>query len=182
MSLARKQRGFYLKIGMPRAKKVLAVLALLAGACQSARSENAASAPGLLATYSGRVRRIQLIVPSPDFYLDPGESVHPSIGTEFDAEWSGLISIRESAKLPAAYSLSHYYYLYHAIYGLPKTGVTPAAVTGVSISSDGLRVRLTLDKLVPGRVYELHPARIRSAGGDPLVTKIAAYTLNRLKK
>ncbi len=87
----------------------------------------------------------------------------------------------ETAKAPGAYSISHYYYLYHAKYGSPKTDVTPVKVTAVSVSSDGLHASLTLEKLVPGRVYELHPGRIKAADGDPLATKIAAYTLNRLK-
>ena len=86
----------------------------------------------------------------------------------------------ETAKAPAAYSFSHYYYLYHSQYGSPKTDVTPVKVSGVSISEDRLRVSLALEKLVRGRVYELRPARIRAADGSPLVTRIAAYTLNRL--
>ena len=87
----------------------------------------------------------------------------------------------QTASSPSAYSLSHYYYLYHAIYGSPKTDVTPVNVTGVSISPDRRRVSLTLEKLAPGRIYELHPGRIKSADGAPLVTRLAAYTLNRLK-
>jgi hypothetical protein len=86
-----------------------------------------------------------------------------------------------SAGKPSAYSISHYYYLYHSQYGSPKTDVTPVKVTAVRVSEDGLHVRLDLEKLVPGRVYELHPNGIRGAGGEPLQTRLAAYTLNRLK-
>ncbi len=82
----------------------------------------------------------------------------------------------------AAYSFTHYYYLYHSQYGSPKTDVTPVRVTGAAVSADRLRVALTLEKLIPGRVYELRPGRIRSAAGEPLATRIAAYTLNRLKE
>lgn len=85
-----------------------------------------------------------------------------------------------SAASPEAYSFTHYYYMYHAQYGSPKTDVTPAAVTAVEVSPDRRRVRLTLDKLVPGRVYELRPGRIRAQDGEPLSTRLAAYTLNRL--
>lgn len=88
----------------------------------------------------------------------------------------------ETAKSPAVYSMIHYYYLYHAVYGSPKTDITPAKVTSVSISPDGRRVNLTLEKLVPRRVYELRPGRIKSADGEPLATRLAAYTLNRLKE
>ncbi len=82
---------------------------------------------------------------------------------------------------PGAYSFIHYYYMYHAVYGSPKTDVTPVRVTGASVSEDRLRVTLTLEKLVAGRVYELRPGRIRGADGGQLATRLAAYTLNRLK-
>ena len=89
---------------------------------------------------------------------------------------------RETARQASAYSMTNYYYLYHARYGSPKTEVTPAKVTGVTLSEDGLRATLELEKLEPGRVYELRPSGLRSAGGEPLVTRLAAYTLNRLKE
>ena len=88
---------------------------------------------------------------------------------------------RASAGEPSAYSFTHYYYKYHAQYGSPKTDVTPATVTGVAVSDDGLRVALTLDGLVAGRVYELRPNGIQGIDGEPLATRVAAYTLNRLK-
>ncbi len=86
-----------------------------------------------------------------------------------------------AASEPSAYSFTHYYYKYHSQYGSPKTEVTPVTVTGVEISDDGLGVSLTLDKLVPGRVYELRPNGIQGADGEPLATRVAAYTLNRLR-
>ena len=89
---------------------------------------------------------------------------------------------RETAADTSAYSMTHYYYLYHRTYGSPKTDVTPVNVTGISISDDGLRVELTVDGLVPRRVYELRPKGIRAADGEPLATTIAAYTLNRLRR
>ena len=82
------------------------------------------------------------------------------------------------------YSVFHYYYRYHGEYGSPKTDVTPVRIEEVSISRDGRRVSLRLlDPLVPGRVYELRPGRrIRSQDGEPLVTRLAAYTVNRLRE
>jgi len=85
-----------------------------------------------------------------------------------------------TASDPGAWSFTHYYYLYHAAYGSPKTGVTPVKVTGVAVSPDRMRATLTLEKLVPGRVYELRPGRVRAADGSALITRLAAYTLNRL--
>ena len=88
----------------------------------------------------------------------------------------------ETLRDPAAFSLTHYYYLYHAKYGSPKTDVTPVKVTSVEVSEDGRRALLELDSLMSNRVYELRPTGIRSAEGQPLTTRLAAYTLNRLKR
>lgn len=82
---------------------------------------------------------------------------------------------------PSAYSMTHYYYLYHSTYGSPKTDITPVKVEKVELSDDGLRATLTLDRLVPGRAYDLRPAGIKAADGEPLATTMAVYTLNRLK-
>jgi glucose/arabinose dehydrogenase len=81
---------------------------------------------------------------------------------------------------PAAYSFTHYYYLYHAQYGSPKTDITPVKVRRVVVSEDGLHATIELENLVPGRIYELLPSGIKGADGEPLATRIAAYTLNRL--
>jgi hypothetical protein len=80
-----------------------------------------------------------------------------------------------------AYSINRYYYLYHGQYGSPKTEETPVKVTNVTVSADNRRVSPTVDQLIPGRIYELRPGRITSADGTPLITRLAAYTLNKLK-
>ena len=50
-------------------------------------------APGLLATYSDASHSVHLVVPVPNFYLGPDESLHPSLAPAFQAEWAGSISI-----------------------------------------------------------------------------------------
>jgi glucose/arabinose dehydrogenase len=101
--------------------------------------------------------------------------------TGFDLTFTKPVD-RPSASSPGAYSLTHYYYLYHGQYGSPKTDVTPVKLKSVSVSEDGYRVALEVESLIPGRIYELRPARIRGADGSPLITRLAAYTLNRLKE
>ncbi len=98
--------------------------------------------------------------------------------TGFELAFTKPVDRRAGAD-PANWSFSHYYYLYHSQYGSPKTDVTPAPVTSATVSADGRRVSLALEGLVEGRVYELRPGRIRSAEGEPLATRIAAYTLNK---
>ena len=87
---------------------------------------------------------------------------------------------RESALDPDNYSLVRYRYLYHASYGSPKTDLSPVAVSSVELSADGLRASLVVDPLEEGWLYDLRPGTIRGRDGDSLVTRIAAYTLNRL--
>ena len=87
----------------------------------------------------------------------------------------------ETASQPSAYSMTHYYYLYHDQYGSPKTDITPARVKSVGLSEDRMRATLELEQLIPGRVYELRPTGILGADGESLVTRLAAYTLNKLK-
>ncbi len=100
--------------------------------------------------------------------------------TGFDLTFTKPVDPLGASK-PSAYSFTHYYYKYHSQYGSPKTDVTPVRVTGVEVSGDGLGVSLTLEKLVPGRVYELRPDGIQGVDGESLATRVAAYTLNRLK-
>jgi len=88
----------------------------------------------------------------------------------------------ETAQQTSAYSITHYYYLYHATYGSPKTDITAAKVSNVALSDDGLRATLEIENLEAGRVYELRPSGLRSADGEPLATRLAAYTLNQLKE
>ena len=87
----------------------------------------------------------------------------------------------KTAASPDVYSINRYYYLYHSQYGSPKTEETPVKVTAVTVSPDRMRVALTVDKLIAGRIYELRPGHIVSADGAQLITRLAAYTLNRLK-
>ncbi len=100
----------------------------------------------------------------------------------FDLVFTKAVDPRTAAD-SSDYSMIHYYYRYHADYGSPKTDVTLVSIKKVSVSRDGYRVSLHVNSLVAGRVYELRPGKgIRSKDGDPLVTRLAAYTLNHLRR
>jgi glucose/arabinose dehydrogenase len=86
-----------------------------------------------------------------------------------------------TARDPAAWSFSRYHYLYHSQYGSPKTDVESVKVTAVDVAEGGMRVTLHVDPLTPGRVYELRPTGIKAADGEPLATRLAAYTVNQIK-
>ena len=49
--------------------------------------------PGLLGDYRDAHRSIQLVVSSPNFFLEAAESPHPSLAPEFKARWTGAILI-----------------------------------------------------------------------------------------
>ena len=86
----------------------------------------------------------------------------------------------DTASDSANYSLTRYYYRYHAAYGSPKTDVTPVRVVAATVSEDGLRVALEVSDLREGWLYDLRPESIRSRDGEPLAAMMAAYTLNLL--
>ena len=49
--------------------------------------------PGLIGRYSGSGRTVEMVVASPNFYLDARQSLHPSLSPQFEAEWSGWLSV-----------------------------------------------------------------------------------------
>lgn len=86
-----------------------------------------------------------------------------------------------TAENPAAYSLQHYHYLYHATYGSPQVDNTPVTVKAVRISADRRRVALDLPEIVPGRIYELNIRGLKAEDGTELLHPAAYYTANRIR-
>ncbi len=86
----------------------------------------------------------------------------------------------ESASDAERYSMTRYYYRYHATYGSPKTEITPVRVQSATVSDDGMWVALAIEDLREGWLYDLRPSGISSADGVVLSTGMVAYTLNRL--
>ena len=74
--------------------------------------------------------------------------------------------------------MSTYTYIYHKSYGSPEVDGTTPGLKVSRVSADGLRVRLSVDKLEVGHVHELHLDGIRSQACRPLVHAEAYYTLN----
>ena len=58
----------------------------------------APSGHGLVGTYTDGQRTVVVRVDTPNFYLEPGESLHPALEPAFDAEWTGFISILEGGR------------------------------------------------------------------------------------
>jgi hypothetical protein len=79
-----------------------------------------------------------------------------------------------------SYVVSAFTHPYHAGYGGPEIEQHKSAVKQVRLSDDGLSARLTVDKLVPGFVYELDLASLRSRDNEELLHRNAFYTVNEI--
>ena len=96
---------------------------------------------------------------------------------------------RESAVDSENYFVSQYTYEYHQAYGSPEidhdgnvNSATEIAVRRVSVSEDGLRVRLVLDGWKPGFVTAIQLLDVESGDGDFLWHETFYYTLNQIPK
>ncbi len=53
--------------------------------------------PGLVLTARDTRHQVRLITPTPNFYLDPAESPHPSLAASFESEWAGFLLVLRTA-------------------------------------------------------------------------------------
>jgi glucose/arabinose dehydrogenase len=85
-----------------------------------------------------------------------------------------------TANNPGSYSMRAFTYIYRAEYGSPEVDDLLPKITKIGLSSDRKRVRLTVDRMTKGHIHELHLDGIKSAAGEPLLHKVAYYTLNEI--
>ncbi len=81
---------------------------------------------------------------------------------------------------PSSYAISAFTHPYHAGYGGPEIDKHQPEVKSVTLAEDGLSVKLVLEKLDPGFVYELDLVRLRSRDQDELLHRNAFYTVNEV--
>jgi hypothetical protein len=79
-----------------------------------------------------------------------------------------------------SYAISAFTHPYQGAYGGPEIEQHLPGVKAVSLADDGLSVRLTLDKLRQGFVYELDLTRLRSRDKEALLHHHAFYTVNEI--
>ena len=85
-----------------------------------------------------------------------------------------------SAENPASYEITSFTYKYHSVYGSPVIEQKDHRVRAVKVADDGRRVRLVVDSLRQGYVYEIKMPGIRSNEGGALLHDTGYYTLNRI--
>jgi cytochrome c551/c552 len=88
---------------------------------------------------------------------------------------------RDSALDLNSYSGRSYTYKYFSVYGSPPIYIEDLDIRGVSVSEDGLRARLLVDKLRQFYIHEIHVPGIRSQEQQlPVLHPAAYYTLNNI--
>ncbi|MDX2286972.1 MAG: plastocyanin/azurin family copper-binding protein [Bacteroidia bacterium] len=79
------------------------------------------------------------------------------------------------------YSIRSFIYKYHPVYGSPIIHEQNCPVRGVSLSEDGLRLRVAVDSLRARYIHEIRLDSVRSYDGQlPLLHPAAYYTLNSI--
>lgn len=86
----------------------------------------------------------------------------------------------DAGSATASWGFESYTYMHHEGYGSDETDRAEPIVRAAEVSSDRMRVRLTVEGLREGYVHELHADGIRDEHGAPLLHSHAYYTLNRL--
>ena len=79
---------------------------------------------------------------------------------------------------PNSYDLSTFTYIYQSSYGSPEVDKTEPTIKNITVSPDGLKVKLTIDGLVVGSIHELHMEGVKNAADQkPLLHTVVYYTL-----
>lgn len=87
---------------------------------------------------------------------------------------------RESALDPASYQVTSFTYRYHHVYGSPVVDQRKHAVTGVDVSDDGGSVRIGVEDLREGFIYEIKMPGLRTSNGRELLHDTGYFTLNKI--
>ena len=85
-----------------------------------------------------------------------------------------------SAVNAGSYEVTSFTYHYHSTYGSPVIDRMKHTVQAVELTEDGGGVRIAVDSLRDGYIYELTLSGVRSQDGEPLLHDTGYYTLNRI--
>ena len=85
-----------------------------------------------------------------------------------------------SGNLPVSYGITTFTHPYHGGYGGPEIEQTTPNVTSARVANDGLSVKIVLDKLERGYVYNFDLLPLRSKDQEELLHRNAYYTVNEI--
>ena len=97
----------------------------------------------------------------------------------FQIDFTGPVD-RQAAALAANYSISAYTRKWQGTYATADSNRHEVAITGVTVSDDGLQVQLQTDKSRAGYVYEVTCGKIGTASETPPWPATGHYTMNRI--
>jgi len=87
---------------------------------------------------------------------------------------------RRAAANPESYSISGYTRVWKGSYATPDSGRHSVSIESIEVSADGRTVRLRVDRLQQGHVYEVSSGRIGTDSETPLWPATGHYTLKRM--
>ncbi|MCP4039294.1 MAG: hypothetical protein GY733_20305, partial [bacterium] len=87
---------------------------------------------------------------------------------------------KASVEALASYRIERYRYEHTGAYGSPELDRTQVSVEAAESAAGGLSVDLRISDLQTGWVYLISAAGVRSAGNEPLVHSVGAYTLHEI--
>jgi azurin/glucose/arabinose dehydrogenase len=97
----------------------------------------------------------------------------------FEIEFTQPIDVKR-AKKADAYEITGFTYKYGHKYGSPVINQAKCPIKAISVSDDGLKVRLVVDSLRLGYIHEIKAEGVRSADNFGLLHKVGYYTLNQI--
>lgn len=78
------------------------------------------------------------------------------------------------------FMIENFTYKYHHVYGSPAVDFGDNKVTNATLLPDGKTVRLTLDGMRPGYIYEVKVKGLRAVDGTRLLHDFGYYTMNAI--
>ncbi|WP_020567939.1 plastocyanin/azurin family copper-binding protein [Neolewinella persica] len=96
----------------------------------------------------------------------------------FDVEFT--LPVNPVSVKASAFTIQNFTYIYHHNYGSPVVDIEDNKITSATVLPDGKTVRLVLDKLRPGYIYEVKLKGPRAADGTNLLHDFGYYTLNAI--
>jgi len=97
----------------------------------------------------------------------------------FELEFTKPINKKMAQKL-ATYKISSFNYKYHKTYGSPIVDQQKAIINRVTVSNDGLTVKLTVHGMRLGYIHQIEIPKLKSTSGDLLLHNKGYYTLNEV--
>ena len=85
-----------------------------------------------------------------------------------------------SGEASDSYSVSDFTYLYHHTYGSPAVDIQKKQIYDIELSEDRTKVRLFIDDLRPGYIYELKAPGVTNRNNQKLLHDFGYYTLNNI--